>query len=261
MEQINKTATPTTENTVDPNKSNDNDTKPTMQDIEKKHFASDQIDSGMEYVNSAVSICYEENVEPVFNFDPEAAFPEGYGIAVIPLTKRVPERGNQTVGIVVAAVPDFATIYNNDAGKSWIIKQATDSLVKQIVTAAKPKDEGALTSLPFKIEDFVTSTRVSGLLAFNMVASLFVAALKKKGLKFMTKVLLRQVLASAAFAEQQFPRIAQENWAIVLNSMVAHVEKEGVDAGVLKHWLATRDETEIDTTEIDLSDIDGMVDA
>ena len=73
--------------------------------------------------------------------------------------------------------------------------------------------------------------------------------------------LLRQVLASEAFAEQQFPRIGQENWQIVLNSMIQHVQKEGIDAGVLKHWLDTRNQTEIDTSEIDLSDIDGMVDA
>ena len=109
------------------------------------------------------------------------------------------------------------------------------------------------------LNDFITSSRVSGLLAFNLVGSLFVSALKKKGLQFMTKVLLRQVLASAAFAEQQFPRIAQENWVIVLNSMIANVKKENVDAGVLQYWLDHRAETEIDTTEIDLSDIEGMV--
>lgn len=233
----------------------------TLQDIEAKYFAPDAVESALEYINEVIAIADAENIEPVFNFDPEVELEDGYGLSIVPITKRVPEKGNQTIGVAIAALPDFDTLYDSDSGRAWLIRQTQDNLMKQIRSAAKPKDEGALVSIPFKIEEFITTTRTSGLLAFNTVASLFVSALKKKGLKFMTKVLLRQVLASAAFAEQQFPRITQENWELVLNSMVGHVQKENIDAGVLKHWIATRNETEIDTTELDLSDIDSMVDA
>jgi len=251
MEQINNTTA---------NETGTNSPQPTLQDIEKKYFSIDALEEGLGYVNSVIGIAENEAVEAVFNFDPSEDLPEGYGLAVIPQTKRVPERGNQTIGVTIAAIPDFDTVMDDDAGKSWIIKQVQNLLMKQVDIAAKPKDEGALVSIPFKLSEFITSTRSSGLVAFNLVASLFVSALKKKGLKFMTKVLLRQVLASAAFAEQQFPRIDQENWQIVLNSMIAHAKKENIDAGVLKHWLDTRDQTEIDSTAYDLSDIDDMVD-
>lgn len=250
----------TTNNTAAQTESKTSEEKLTLQDIEPKYFGPDILDSALGHINNVINIAGNENVEPVFNFDPEGELKDGYGLSVIPITKRVPEKGNKTVGIAIAALPDFDTLYADDNGRNWLIKQTQDSLMRQVKAAAKPKDEGALISLPFEIAEFITTTRTSGLLAFNAVGSLFVSALKKKGLKFMTKVLLRQVLASAAFAEQQFPRIAQENWEIVLNSMVGHVEKENIDAGVLKHWLQTRNETEIDTTELDLSDIDSMVD-
>ena len=75
----------------------------------------------------------------------------------------------------------------------------------------------------------------------------------------MSKGLLRHVLASAAFAEQQFPRITQDNWQLIITSMKAHAAKEGVDAGILKHWADTRNTVEVSTADIDLSDIDGII--
>lgn len=231
----------------------------TLQDIEKKSFAPEQLEAGTTYINEVMAICANENVEPVFNFDPDGEFPANYGISVIPLQKRVPERGNLTYGIVIAAIPTIEALSAEDAGLNFITKIVTDNLLRQVAASAKPKDEGAQVSIPFKIEEFVTTSRTSGLAAFNAVASDYVKALKTKGLKFMSKVLLRQVLASAAFAEQQFPRLTQENWQLVLDSMVAHVKQKGMEAGVLAHWKSTRDEVEIDVSEIDLSDLDSIV--
>lgn len=231
----------------------------TMQDIEKKHFAPEQLEAGSNYINEVMEICANENVEPVFNFDPEGEFPKSYGLAIIPLQKRIPERGNLTFGIVIAAIPSVDALAAEESGINFINKLVTDSLIRQVTVSAKPKDEGAAISIPFKIDEFTTTSRSSGLAAFNAVATDYVKALKTKGLKFMSKVLLRQVLASAQFAEQQFPRLSQENWQLVLASMVQHVKAKGMESGVLAHWISTRDEVEIDVAEIDLSDLDSIV--
>ncbi|HFD32050.1 MAG TPA: hypothetical protein ENJ28_04980 [Gammaproteobacteria bacterium] len=230
-----------------------------MQDIEKKYFPPEQLEAGSNYINEVMEICSAENVEPVFNFDTDGEFPDGYGLSIIPLTKRIPERGNSTYGVVIAAVPTVELLASEEAGTNYINKIVTDSLLKQIAAGAKPRDEGAQIAIPFKLEEFTTTSRSSGLAAFNLVASDYVKALKTKGLKFMSKPLLRQVLSSAQFAEQQFPRITQENWQVVLNSMMQHVKAKGVDTGVLNHWLNTRDEVEIDVTDIDLTDLDSMI--
>ena len=231
----------------------------TVQDIEKKFFPASQLDAGINYINEVMEIAGRENIEPVFNFDIEADFPEGYGLSIIPLQKRVPERGNLTYGIVVAAIPSVELLSTEEAGINWINKIITDSLLRQVATAAKPKDEGAVTSLPFKLDDFITTSRTSGLAAFNAVATDYVKALKSKGLKFMSKVLLRQVLASSQFAEQQFPRLSQDNWLVVLDSMQTHVKAKGMEVGILAHWKSTRDEIEIDVSEIDLTDLDELL--
>jgi hypothetical protein len=231
----------------------------TMQDVEKKHFGAEQLEAGSNYINEVMAICERENVEPIFNFDPSGDLPEGYGLAVIPLQKRIPERGNLTFGIVVAAIPSVDVLMAEESGINYINKLITDALIRQVTVSAKPKDEGAEIAIPFKVSEFVTTSRSSGLAAFNAVATDYVKALKTKGLKFMSKVLLRQVLASAQFAEQQFPRLSQENWQLVLQSMIAHVKQKGMESGVLQHWINTRDTVEIDVTEIDLSDLDDML--
>lgn len=233
--------------------------EPTLQDIERKHFAYENIEQGNEYAQSAIALAEKAGVEPVLNFDPEQDFPEGYGLAILPLTERVPERGNVTKGLCIAAIPSVAQVLETDSGQSWVTKQITDAMIRQVVSSAKPKDESAVASLPLKVEDFTTSSRSSGLAGFNAVASIYVRALKEKGLQFINKGLLKQVLVSSSFAESQFPRIAQENWVTVLQSMITHAAKEGFEAGNLSHWLKTRDQVEVSTADIDLSDIEDMV--
>jgi len=233
--------------------------QPTLQDVEKKYFSSTQLEAGQTYIGEVMEICGRENVSPVLNFDSDEEFPAGYGLAVIPLTERVAERGNVTKGIAVAAIPDFEAVANDTAGGDWIKKQIVDAMIRQVNSAAK-SDDGTLTSIPFSINDFVTSSRASGLAGFNAVAAQFVKALKKKGLKLLSKGILRQILASAAFAEQQYPKVAQESWVAVLDSMIKHAESEGVDTTGLKHWKGTRDKVEVDMNDFDLSDIDSLVD-
>lgn len=230
----------------------------TLQDVSRKHFSADDLENAQTYIGKAVTAAKADNVTPIFNFDINENIPDGYGLSVIPLTERVAGQGNVTKGLCIAAVPSVKTIFEDDSGESWVVKQITDILVRSIKSAAQPSEDGSITSLPFKVLDFTTSTRSSALAAFNAVASLYVKALKDKGLKFMSKGLLRQVLSSAAFAEQQFPKIGQDNWQVVIKSIITHTSKEGIDSGILAHWAKTRNEVEVSTVDIDLSDIDGI---
>ncbi len=229
-----------------------------LQAVERKYFGSAALEAGQVYISTAMEACHANNIDAVLNFDAAEEFPAGYGLAVIPLTERVDGQGNVTKGMAIAAIPDFETIAADADGSSWVQKQITDAMLRQVSTAAKSKD-GQLTSIPFKVADFATSSRSSGLAGFNHVGALFVKALKTKGLKLMSKALLRQILASAAFAEQQYPRLPQENWVAVLSSMVSHAAKDGIDVSGLKHWLSTRDTETVDMADVDLTDIDAMV--
>lgn len=236
-----------------------NENTRTMQDIERRYFAPDHLQDANEYINEAIAICENEGVQPIMNFDADADFPDGYGLAVIPITKRVAEQGNVTIGISVDAVPSFDLVMDDEQGAEYVRKLVQADFLRQIATASKPREDGQLTSIPFKLLDFVTSTRKGGLEAFNAVASIFVTVLKKKKLKFMTKVLLRQILSSASFAEQQYPNIDQQSWVTVLNAMIAQNKKNGIEAGVLQHWIDTRDEVEVTEQDIDLSDLGDLL--
>lgn len=230
----------------------------TLDDVSRTLFTADDLGNAQDYISKSVTAAQQAGITPIFNFDTTQELPVGFSLAVIPLTERVPGQGNVTRGLCVAAVPSVQTILGDEAGQAWVVKQINNILLRSVKSAATPND-GEITSIPFKVEDFTTSSSSSALAAFNALASLYVKALKEKGLKFMSKVLLRQVFSSAGFAEQQFPRIGQENWVTVIESMKAHAAKEGLEAGILNHWVKTRDTIEVFVDDIDLSDIDGMV--
>lgn len=229
-----------------------------LQEVERKIFTSVHLEAGQEYLGKVMELCRQCEIDPVFNFDTEADFPEFYGLAIIPLSERVEGHGNVTKGIAIAAIPDYAAIVAKPEGAAWIAKQASDNMLRQVATACKSK-EGQANSIPFSVIDFSTSSRASGLAGFNHVASLYVKALKAKGLKLISKALLRQILASKSFAEQQYPRLPQDNWLAVLNSMIQHAEKDSIDVSGLRHWINTRDTENVDMGDIDLSDIDSLV--
>lgn len=231
----------------------------TLQDIELQVFGPESLDKAQTAIEEVLAICEKANIEPMFNFDPEESLPEEYGLSVIPLSQRVPGQGNVTQGICVAAIPTLENLVNTDTGVSFINKLVQSTLIRNVKVAAMPKDEDSMIELPFSIMDFTTTSRSSALAAFNLLASAFVKALKDKGLKFMNKPILRQTLSTAEFAEQQFPNVAQESWQAVLNSMIDHAKAESVDPGILNHWLKTRDTIKIDTSEIDLSDINNLI--
>lgn len=230
-----------------------------LQDVEKKIYQPTQLEEGVKYIQEVMTVCEKAQVEPILNFKIDDPFPEDYCLAVIPQQQRVPSRGNQTINIIIAAIPTTDNLLTDDNGINYINKLITDSLIRQVVVSAKPRDEGALIMIPFKMAEFVTTSRDNGLASFNAIASSFVKALKTKGMMFITKVLLRQVLASASLAEQQFPKLPQTSWQHVIKTMIVFAKQKGLNAGILQHWLDTRDTVLVDVTEIDLSDLDEIV--
>lgn len=229
-----------------------------LQEVQKKVYEPENLESASDYINEVVSICNENGVNPVFNFDPAKELPENYALAVVPLTKRVPERGNVVENVLITVVPSVASLLEDENGLKWIKKQVTDGLIRQVAHAAKSKDN-ELQSLPFTIEDFVTTSRSSGLAGFNHVASDFITVLKQLGMRFLTKPLFRQLLASASFAASQFSNVTQEQWEVILHKMIESCKSEGIEPGLLEHWLKTRNETEVSVESIDLSSLDELI--
>jgi|GEM_PF-2295649 len=231
------------------------DPAPTMQDIKQQYFGAENLEKAEAAIATAVDLCMESDQEPVFNFDPEADFPDDYGIAIVPLTKLIKGGGKQVLNVCISAIPSVDAIANAPGGPLWIAKQLSTILIRAVKSAAMPKDDMELAQIPFKIDDFITSSRSSAMAAFNSLAAIYVKALKAKGLTFINKALLRQALSCAAFAEQQFPAVSQDNWIMVINSMIAQADKDGIEPGNLQHWLNTRHEVTVSTTNIDLTDI------
>jgi len=118
-----------------------------------------------------------------------------------------------------------------------------------------------MTWSPATITDFLESRRGRETLkAFSEIAPLFVKALRKKGITFMTAQILRQTLQSKQFAEVQFEKIPQDAWQKVLDGMIVKSKAEGHDPQILINWKDTRDSTEVaDIGELTAEDFDDLV--
>lgn len=233
---------------------NDED-KFTLQDVERRFFAPTELSDGQTYIQQVLEVAPAGNLK--WNFNPDDGIPEGYGVAVIPLNERVADRGTVTKGASIAAVPTVDAIAAAEGGAAWIESTIQRALLNAIANAVR---SGA-NSIPFSIADFISTSRGEGMAAFRKLATLYCRALRKKGLKIMNPALLRQVLASAEFAQTHFPPIDQSRWEFVLESMIVHAKKENLDPGILTYWKDTRNEMSAVINDIDVSDLDAMIDA
>lgn len=235
---------------------------PTMADIKKQFFSIENIEKGSEVATEAMALVETCKGKSVLNFDPAEDFPTGYGLVVGPINKRnETTKKTDTIGCYVAAVPSVAHILEiaKEAGQKWIDSVLEDSLIARVANAVRPRTDGTTAaSVPFSVEDFITSNRPEGLLVgFNKLAPTYVKVLKGKGLSFLTTALLRQILSSKAFAEQQFPKIPQASWESLLESMIAKANKDGLTVGLMDEWKETRNEAGLPVDEdLDLSDLD-----
>lgn len=232
--------------------------KTKVDDIKKQYFPSGKLADAQLAIEKANATAEEHDLGMVFNFDPEVEFPVGYGIALVPVTKNIGGK-NTTISIAVAAIPDLETVAAFEGGSQFIAKSVVSSMIAKLANAVRPRGETGETaaSIPYSVADFITSNRPEGvLLAYRKLASAYVKVLKKKGLLYITESILRQILQSAAFAEQQFPTIDQEKWEQILDSMIIRAEADDLVPGMLVEWRKTRDSAELVDANIDLSDID-----
>lgn len=232
----------------------------TLEDVQKRYFAPDQLGDAQSVISKIVAIAKEGQLKR--NFDPDADFPDGYGFAIIPLAQRVTGKGNVTIGVALAAIPDPEIVGAHEKGAEFIRSAIVDVFMAKVANACRPRADGTTApSIPYEITDFLESRRGrENLKAFSEIAPLFVKALRQKGIKYMTAQLLRQTLQSKQFAETQFEKIPQEAWQKVLDGMVVKAKKEGHDPAILVSWKETRDTTEVaDIGDLTVEDFDNLI--
>lgn len=228
-----------------------------MQNLQKQYFPSSQLETAGAAIQKAIDTVNAAGGQYVFNFDTEQAIPSGYGIAIIPVNKTDKATSTRvTVGVGICAIPELAEVNKTPEGQTFIVDAVANTFIAKCANAIRPRSDGATaTSIPFTVVDFITSNRPEGVLvAFNELAPAYVKELKRIGLSLMTKEILRSVLQSKAFAEQQFPKIPQTTWETVINSMIKHATDSGKAPGMLEEWKATRNEAGLPMAEdLDLS--------
>jgi len=122
----------------------------------------------------------EYNLAVVFNFATEKEFPQGYGIGIIPISKRSGGE-NITLGVAISAIPDVETVKAHENGNAFVVDAVVGNMMAKLANAVRPRGENNETasSIPFTVEDFITSNRPEGvLLAFRKYANAYVKVFK-----------------------------------------------------------------------------------
>ena len=226
--------------------------------IVKRWFPADKLEAAQETISEYVGIAEQLGLPVKLNFDPDDEFPDGYGVMVGRVNKRTGNGDTVIAAIAIAALPEMSTVESVDGGAEFIREKITDTFWAKFQSAVRPKSNGqTAASVPLSVHDFITSARPEGeYTGYNEVAQGFVKVLKAKGLKYLTKSLLRQCLESSAFAQQQYPAVPQQTWVAIIERMIAAAEKAGKPVGAMSQWLETRDSVEIDTGALDLEGLD-----
>ena len=215
-------------------------------------------------VNEIIALCQKAGLPVSFNWDAMSgeSLPAGYGIAISPMQQRREDVGNVTIGVYFVGMPDPDLIAQHESGGAWIRETIIARMLNKFNSAARPKaDNTGPLSLPFSVVDFITNARQdNGLAYFREAAPAIVKALNtlfKR--KIMNPSLLRQVLASAPFASQQFKGIPQDRWVGIINRMINTAKEGGKDPGILAVWLTSRDTTTAPEVSFDLDALEGAL--
>lgn len=230
-----------------------------MNAIKKQFWNISQLEVAQATVNSVMEIVNRAGGTLKFNFNPEGDFPEGYGLAVVPICKKDGANVMQTLGAAIGAIPDYSALVTTTEGSAFAQDVVETALMAKLANAVRPRADGNVAaSVPFSVEDFITSNRPEGVLvAFRKLAPAYVKLLKSQGLKLMTDNILRSVLESSAFAESQFPKVPQASWEALLDSMIAKAGTAGMVVGMLADWRKDRDTAGLPSDdEVDLSGLD-----
>lgn len=236
---------------------------PSVDDLTRAYYPPANPDAMQAAVERAQTIAEANNLPLAFNWDAaNDALPDGYGIGIVPVTQRRENIGNVTVGVYIAGIPDPDTILAHERGEAWARETMERSLLAKLASAVRPgrTDTGPL-SVPFSVEDFIIpSNRDQGLAYFRERSAHYVKALNELfKRKIMNGTILRQVLASRAFAEQQFQKVDQRAWEHVLDKMVEEATAAGKDPGIIRVWRDTRNETDLTPEDFDLSELDSVL--
>lgn len=220
--------------------------------VRRQFFSPDQLDRASEAVSAAAAICEASNLPFMMGFDGEPT--TGFGIGIVPITKRAETRGTVLLGVVIAQVPTAETIAGHPKGADYIESLIQADLLTKAKLAVAPRGNSTaiMGSIPASVEDYIISSRGEGLATYRELAPVYVSSLKKMGLKLLNAQLLRQILESSAFAQHQYQNVDNAVWIKILDLMVGHAKREGLDTAILEHWKATRDEVEIDLGSIDV---------
>lgn len=230
----------------------------TLEDVEKRYFPPSDLASAQALLTK-INQLKASGTRVDTTYDPEKPFPANYGLGVIPLSERSQSgEGNIKVGVVLAAIPDPDLVAQDEAGQKFIRENTINSFLTKVANASRVRQDGSTATPPFTVKDFVEGgRRGESLKTFTELAPGFVKALRSKGLKFITSTILRQCLANTAFAENQFPGVAQENWLHVIGLMVDKAVEKGLDPAVLHNWVNTRDQQNIDELDdVDFGDLE-----
>jgi len=170
---------------------------------------------------------------------------------------RVMNKGADIRTILVQPVPRLADVLEAPNASQWIAHTLTRALAQQLVRPIrKPSnaeiDPGitadALAAIPLSIDDYVLSRAGAGSKwtvwkshAKALIDTLAGAFAEFRAIR-VTQDLLRQVLASKAFAERVFPAMEERGVFVkVIGALVKHAAKDGVEDSLPREWLATRD--------------------
>lgn len=217
----------------------------TLDDIEKRYFSPDEVagPGGEYFAASAELTTLITNFDMSAEMGSEAGFPDGYGLAVIPISQRTEAGKNETVAVVAAAVPTLDMILSAEGGRDFVDDLVNSALMTKIANAARPRPgQTGVPILPRTLADFMEGGRRESIKGFTEIAPLFVKRLKAKGMKNINPAMLRECIQSTAIAKQYFPNVSQENWIRLANGVVQLGEAKKLDMSVVKHWIETRDE-------------------
>lgn len=240
----------------------------TLADIEKKYFEPD--DEGNFSADDLATIIKVEEVAKAAksfrtNFEVEDGVPEGYGLLILPISKRGAE-GNETIGAAIVAVPTLATVAGyavdgNEVGQDFIQDAVIASFSVKVANAVRPRADGTVAgSIPRTLADFLESRkRGEGFKTYTAIAPDMVKALKEKGLKNITTSMLRQCLSSKQAAESFYRTVSQDKWVKILDAMIGLAAKRTLDPAILIDWKNTRDEAELEAVDLNFDDIADLV--
>ncbi len=232
-----------------------------LQDVERSYFSPEELQSASESVETIMENVDEKLVQ--FNFANPEEITDGFGLAIIPNTKRVEGVGTVTQSVTIAMMPDPSTILANEKGESFVRDLIISSMFAKVANSARVRPDGTSGTLPVSVADFMENRRGKGegLKVYTEIASHFVKGLRAKGLKLINAPILRNCLQSAQFAEEQFEKIEQVQWVFILDLMIAKAQQLKLDPALFIDWKDKRDAFAIDTVdEVDFSDLAGLVD-